>query len=130
MNPGSELHSVYQEWLRLAEAKGEAIRNFNWSLMTDCQKAVDELQPRILRLSRETRDEWAKEGPGHNPREVALRGVITDVFELESRNNDLLQKCRLDAGERLAQLERAGRLLRQVQRLYAPARPAAWSSFS
>lgn len=130
MNPGSELHSVYQEWLRLAEAKSEAIRSANWPLMTDCQKAVDELQPRILRLSRETRDEWAKDGPSQPPREIALRGLITEVFQLESRNNDLLQKLRLDAGERLAQLERAGRLLRQVQRLYAPSRPAAWSSFS
>jgi hypothetical protein len=130
MNSGSELHSVYQEWFRLAEAKNEAIRSGNWNLMTDCQNAVDELQPRILQLSRETQDEWAKDGLTRHPGELALRGVITEVFQIESRNNDLLQTLRQDAGERLAQLERAGRLLRQVQRSYAPSRPAAWSSFS
>jgi hypothetical protein len=130
MSSISELHAAYRDWRRLAEAKGEAIRSGNWPLVADCQKAVEELQPLVLRLSRETQDEWSKEEKGRHSGEATLRGMIGEIFQIESRNKDLLRNAQQEAGARLLQLQRDGRLLHQVQRLYAPSLPAAWTSFS
>ena len=51
MNATDDLTAAYQEWRRLAEAEGEAIRVCDWGLVSACQKALQLLQGRITRLS-------------------------------------------------------------------------------
>jgi hypothetical protein len=127
MNASEELQSAYQEWHRLAKAEGEAIRNGNWTLVAECQNALQQLQPRIIRCMEEARQENSR--PGIEPNDY-LRGLIAELIEIENQNNALLKSVRGAAQAQLGQLEQSGHTLRQVQRSYAPPRPPVWSSFS
>ena len=62
MNSDLDLQHSYHEWRRLAEAEGEAIRAGNWMLVFDCQNALRQLQPRIVRQTDAARREWAALG--------------------------------------------------------------------
>lgn len=130
MNADYDLKHSYREWRRLAEAEGEAIRARNWMLVFDCQDALRQLQPRIIRQTEAVRQEWAKLGLDAGAREFELDAIIHSLIELESRNNSLISARRRVAQEELAKLEQAGLTLRRIQRSYAPATAAAWNSFS
>ncbi len=130
MSPDLQLQDTYREWLRLALAEGDAIRSGNWALVADYQKAMRELQPLILQLSQATREELIRDNANRERREKSLSDLITEVFEIESCNGTLLQNLRETARAETENLERAGRLLRQVHERYVPSRPAGWISFS
>jgi hypothetical protein len=55
---------------------------------------------------------------------------VTGLIELEWRNNALLNVLYQAAKAEMGELEQAGQNLRRVQRSYAPARAAVWTSFS
>lgn len=130
MNADYDLKHSYREWRRLAEAEGEAIRARNWMLVFDCQNALRQLQPRIVRQSEAARSEWAALGLDTGAKEFELDAIILSLIELESRNNSLIRARRRLAQEELAKLEQASLTLRRVQRSYVPATAAAWNSFS
>ena len=117
MNPEDTLRDSYREWRRLAELEGEAIRSRNWPLVSDCQKALRELQPQIMRQ--------AEAAPRPSCQEL-----VADLLRLEQRNQQLLEQCRHAALTRRTQLEQTRANLRRIQRSYAPAPQAAWVSFS
>jgi hypothetical protein len=127
MSASYELHAIYQEWRRLAEAEREAIRVANWPAVTDCQSAIQKLQPRIMRCTEEARHEWSQVGA--NGAED-FRKIIGEMIEIEEQNNVLLQDLSQVAKAQYRQLEQSGHNLRQVQRSYAPTPPPAWTSFS
>jgi len=130
MNAGRELQNSYREWRRLAEAEGEAIRAGNWMLVFDCQNALKQIQPRIIRQSEAARREWATLGLDSNTMEDSLDVVIHSLIELERRNHSLIEARRQIAEEQLAQLEQASLTLRRIQRSYNPSSSAGWNSFS
>jgi hypothetical protein len=130
MNASDELQNAYQEWRRLAKAEGDAIRDSNWSLVADCQNAMQRVQAQILRYSDEARSEWARLGAEGAVREKSVRALVTELIDIERRNNTLLDTVRQAAQAQLGELKQAGHTLRQVQRSYAPARPPVWTSFS
>ncbi len=125
----NELQKAFREWHRLARAEGEAIRTGNWPLVADCQNALQQLQPRILRCLEEARQECARPGVDSHENE-GIRTLIAELIEIENQNNALLHTLRGTLQTQLGQLEQSGHTLRQIQRSYAPARPPVWSSFS
>ena len=130
MNAAHDLHHSYREWRRLAEAEGEAIRAGNWMLVFDCQNALRQLQPRIVRQTDAARHEWAALGLDDDVMEDDLNNLIHSLIEIERRNNSLITARRCLAQEELAKLEQASLTLRRIQRSYAPPGSAAWVSFS
>jgi hypothetical protein len=130
MSADDQLEAAYKEWRRLADAEGEAIRTRNWLLADDCQKALRRLQPLIIHYTQEAQNEWKRLGVDPTARENSFRSLITELIQIESQNSVLLEAVRQAARAQLGHLEQAGRTLRQVQRLYAPSPPAAWTSFS
>ncbi len=130
MNADHALREAYQEWRRLAEAEGEAIRGGNWMLLFDCQNALRRLQPLIIRRTGEARQEWVQTGLDCREKENDLSALVKSLIDLERRNHALLETRRHAAEAELAKLEQAGLTLRRIQRSYAPARPATWISFS
>lgn len=130
MNADTALQHAYAEWHRLAETESEAIQRANWSLLSACQKALQQLQPRILALAREAKQEWSREGVNAASRERDFRATVTELVKIAQRNSALLDSIRKAAQVKVNQLAQAGNTLRQVQRSYAPAAPPAWSSFS
>jgi hypothetical protein len=130
MSADNRLQDAYKEWRRLVETEGEAIRSGNWLLVADCQTALQRLQPQILAHIQDAQEEWARLGLDRAAREQGFRSVVTELIEIERRNNASLNAVRETALAQFAQLEQNGRTLRQVQRSYAPAPSSAWSSLS
>jgi hypothetical protein len=130
MNTDRDLEHSYREWRRLAEAEGEAIRAGNWMLVFDCQNALRQLQPRIIRQTEAARQEWAALGLDAEAMECEMDTMIHSLIELESRNNSLIDARRCLAQEELAKLEQASLTLRRIQRSYAPTIPRLKSPFT
>ena len=129
MNSDRDLQHSYQEWRRLAEAEGEAIRTGNWMLVFDCQNALRQLQPRIIRQTEAARREWAALGLDPGAMECEMDSMIHALIELENRNNSLINTRRYLAQEELAKLEQASLTLRRIQRSYVPAVPRLGTFF-
>ena len=130
MNTDRDLQHSYLEWQRLAEAEGEAIRAGNWMLVFDCQNALRQLQPRIVRQTDAARREWAALGLDPGAMECEMDTMIHSLIELESRNNSLINARRCLAQEELAKLEQASLTLRRIQRSYVPPVPRLGTSFT
>jgi hypothetical protein len=130
MSAEAALQDAYREWRRLAEAEAEAIRAENWLLVSDCQRAMEQLQSRITSCTDEARREWSRPGVDRKAREQTLHTTINELVEIEHRNNALLNLARSAAQEHAQELSEAGRTLRRVQRSYAPAPAPVWTSFS
>lgn len=130
MNADHDLQHSYREWRRLAEAEGEAIRAGNWMLVFDCQNALRQLQPRIVRQTDAARREWAALGLDAEAKEDDLHAIINCLIQLQSRNGSLINARRCLAQEELAKLEQASLTLRRIQRSYVPAGSAGWNSLS
>jgi hypothetical protein len=130
MSAEHELNQAYREWRRLAETEGEAIRAGNWVLVADCQKALQQLQPRIQLHTREAQNEWTRLGLDRTAKDEHFRAMISELIQIESRNHELLRNMEQIARAQIGQLEQAGRMLRRVQQFYAPSRPAGWTSYS
>jgi tRNA isopentenyl-2-thiomethyl-A-37 hydroxylase MiaE len=130
MSAYHDLQNSYQEWRRLAEAEGEAIRAGNWMLVFDCQNVLRQLQPRIVRQSEAARREWSVLGLDFEEKENDLNAMVHALIALEHRNHSLIDARQRLAREELAKLEQASLTLRQIQRSYTPAIPSDWTSFS
>jgi len=130
MSAELDLQRSYQEWRRLTEAVGEAIRSGNWALVSDCQHALRQIQPRLAPQTAAARGEWAAQGLNPAAKQKELNSVIQSLIELERRNHALIDARRFFARAELAKLEQAGLILRRIQRSYVPAESAGWSSYS
>jgi hypothetical protein len=130
MSASDQLRNSYREWRRLADAEAQAIRQGNWTAVSDCQIALQELQPRINQFNEEARQEWLRQGGREAAEEKEFRRIIAEVIEVERQNQALLQDRAESVQSQFRQLEQTGHTLRQVQRSYSPARPPSWTSFS
>ena len=130
MTGEGQLLEAYQDWRRLAELEGEAIRTRDWSLVADCQKKLSALQSRISRLTNGPREEWRRSGGDLAQKEIHLRQTISSLIELETQNSASLAAAKESARAQLAQAEVIRQNLKRVQRSYSPTGPAVWNSFS
>ena len=130
MTAERDLNLAYQEWHRLAEAEGEAIRTCDWSLLSACQEALQALQQRTIRLSEAAKREWSRAGMDRPVGIKKLEATVRQLIELEHNNETQLNAVREAAQKKLEQLQQAGRNLKRVQRSYVRERPTAWTSFS
>lgn len=124
------LFAAYEEWRRIAEIEGQAIRARNWTAAADCHTRLRGLQSRITRLASEARKEWRDAGADVAAKEQQLREMILDLIEIEKQNNAFLAAARETATRHLEQLNCARKNLKRVQRSYSPSRPPIWNSFS
>jgi hypothetical protein len=136
MNPAAfisaeaALLAAYEDWRRLADLEGTAIRTRDWNLVTDCQKSISTLQPRILRLTHLAREEWLVAGVDRAEKENILHRIVLDLIETGTRNNSALAAAKESARKQVEQLSSARQNLKRVHRSYSPLRPALWNSFS
>jgi hypothetical protein len=125
MKADHPLADACKEWRRLAQAEGEAIRTLNWPLALDCQQALQQLQPRMLRQIEAARQEGSQPGVDRAAREESFRAAVAELIDLETRNSTLLDHVRQTGRSQLSQLEHAGRTLRRVKHSYLAHDPAA-----
>jgi flagellar biosynthesis regulator FlaF len=130
MNAETALTEAYQEWRRLAETEGDAIRSCNWGLLAASQRALEHLRDRITALTVTAKKEWVQFGADITSRENKFRAIIADLMQLERQNSTLLTAIRQGVKTQLDKLDQSGRNLKRVHRSYAPARSPVWTSFS
>jgi hypothetical protein len=130
MSAETTLCATYQEWQRLAEAEGKAIRRRNWNFLLECQSVIKKLQPPITRLTREAAAEWKQSGADLAAKKNELRSVVTRLMTLAQQNRSELITAQAIAKTEREQVEQARQNLKRLQHSYVNTRPAAWSSFS
>ena len=125
----SQLWDVYQQWKHLTEEEGMAILTSNWSEVRRCQKAKQDLQPEIIRLTDQAKKELTST-TARDTFEGRIREVVNELILLESRNNNTLQE-RMDQVQReRTELELTSQRLKQVHRSYAPRSGPVWNQYS
>jgi hypothetical protein len=130
MSAEKALLEAYEEWHRLTEAEGKAIRLRDWNFLLDCQKVIQKLQPSITQLTHAARAEWQALGADSAAREKEIRALVLELIRMGERNKSELAFARETAGSEREQLEQASQNLKRLQQSYGAARPAAWTSFS
>ena len=130
MSAFQELSRLYQEWRRLSEAEGEAIRRQEWPVVEDCQGAKYKLQSVITMATELYLADLAH--PGGDPADYdrQFRGIVAELIQLEERNGQWLEDQKRRAREQQEELARTTASLRQVRRAYASGKAAAWTSYS
>jgi hypothetical protein len=130
MSAYQELKSLYQEWRRLSEAEGKAIRLNEWLAVNECQSAKYKLQACITLATETFLSDAAKEGRDAGEYDRQFRGTVAELIQLEERNGLWLEDQMRHARQQQEELSRSARNLRQVHRAYAAAESAAWHSYS
>ena len=126
MEPSAHLLELYQEWKSLTEKEGAAIQASNWAEVRFCQKSKQQLQPKIIRTT-----DLTKTAPGGGTEfEAQVRECVNELIQLETRNQETLEKRLSSAEKEKNGLERTSHRLKQVQKSYAPARGPAWDQYS
>lgn len=126
----AHLTDAYREWRQWTEAEGEAIRAGDWPRVGACQDAKRSLQPRIQVLREAAQQGWARLGDAGAAQARALQCMVEELIALEEQNRERLAAQRQAALARRTELDRSRANLRRLRGSYAPARGAAWSSFS
>ena len=124
------LVDAYTAWEQLTRSESQAIHDGNWLRVSECQKAKQELQERIIRLTDATHAECAEAGLDREDFERNLRPIINGLIELETHNAGLVADRRRAAKSQVAELDHAGRSLKRVQKSYVPPPQPMWHSYS
>lgn len=134
MSADAQLQDAYREWRRLAQEEGDAIRANDWTAVSNCQGELQKLQPRIIHWTAEAQQEWSRLGVDRKARENSFRSVVSELIELEWRNNALINVLRQATLAELQKLDEANHTLKRVHRSYSqpsqPCQQATWNSFS
>ena len=115
MNAERELFHAYAEWRRLAEAETAAINSRNWSLLADCQHAIEDFQKHVSRLTLDARDEWRRRGENLDAKEKQIQALVNELIAITRQNHTLLAAAKQAAQTRLGELKEAGMNLKRLR---------------
>lgn len=115
MNAERELFHAYAEWRRIAEAETIAIQSHNWTLLADCQHAIEDFQKHVSRLTLEARDEWRRRGENLEAKEQQVQAVVKELIVITRQNHSLLEAARKSAQSRVNELREAGLNLKRLR---------------
>ena len=118
MNAERELLRAYSDWRRLAEAETKAIQTQNWSLLADCQYAIQDFQKLVSRLTLDARDEGKRSGEDRPTKEKQIQSLVNELIAITRQNHALLAAARQTAATKLVELKAAGINLKRLQRSY------------
>ena len=126
MDPSAHLLDLYQKWKDLTEQEGAAILASNWLEVRRCQKAKQQLQPEIIRIS----DQLKKTAAPGSHFEHRIRESINELIQMETRNSATLADRLQTARSQKDDLDRTSSRLRQLHKSYVPAPGNAWNKYS
>lgn len=131
MSARNDLLNLYQEWRKLTDAEGLAIRSANWPELQYLQDAKFNLQAQIVSATELVHAELAR-NPGM-AQEVnrEFRTLLAELIQMEQRNSQWLSEKRQNAEAEMALANQSSRNLRQVHKAYNTTQgPTAWNSYS
>ena len=117
---------LLEQWRRLTEAEGEAIRTGAWPSVKELQGAKVGLQRDINAAM----EKWKRENPGAAPWKHPFRREVDRLISLEVRNSELLAQQQQRLQLEKASSERSLLTLRKVQSSYAQKPETGWNSYS
>ena len=130
MPHAAELWDLYGEWKRLTEKEGAAILTGQWSEVRACQRAKEQLQPKIVRLT----DELKAGLTSPTLREeidLLVRKHVNQLIQLESKNHSILEQHMAELELERASLDETASRLRKVHQSYAtPTGAPLWDQYS
>jgi hypothetical protein len=130
MSAQANLLDLYRDWRTWTESECEAIQAGDWRRVKACQVKKAELQPRILRETQEAQTECVANGVDRSAMEKKVRSVVNELIYLETRNGEFIADQHSRTEQELAEMDRSGRNLSRIQKIYAPGAAAAWESYS
>ncbi len=129
-NAHAELRGLYEEWRRLTELEGAAIRDGVWTEVERQQFLKQSLRDRIVRATQLWNAEQAGAEAARDVFEREFRPVVSELIAQEHRNQDLLHDQREHIQARLSELGQSATRLRGVQRTYGAVGGSRWQSYS
>jgi hypothetical protein len=126
MSARQDITNLLEQWRRLTEAEGEAIRTGAWPSVKELQGAKAGLQRDINAAM----EKWKRENPGAAPWKHPFRREVDRLISLEVRNSELLAQQQQRLQLEKASSDRALLTLRRVQGSYAQKPETGWNSYS
>lgn len=123
-----ELRNLFDEWRQLTCEEREAIATQDWENVFRRQDRKRDLQTCLQLII----EKWKKSRTtaASGDREFEVRYLIAELISLEANNSALLAKHRAAAQQQLAELDKASRNLRGLNRAYSSTADAQWTSYS
>lgn len=124
-----QLWDLYEEWKSLTEKERSAILGRNWREVRRCQRAKEDLQPRIISLTEALKTERAAREP-LEAINLRIRHHVNELIAMEMENSSILEKCMAEAEQEKAGLEETSSRLRKVHKSYGAAPAPVWNQYS
>jgi hypothetical protein len=129
MPASPQIWDLYDEWKSLTEKERSAILARNWREVRRCQRAKEQLQPRIISLT----EALKTEKPAREPLEeinLRIRQHVNELIAMEMENSSILERCMAEAEKEKAGLEDTSSRLRKVHKSYGSAPAPVWNQYS
>jgi len=126
MSARQDITNLLEQWRRLTEAEGEAIRTGAWPSVKELQAAKAELQQEM----NSAMQKWKRENPGATPAKHPFRREVDRLISLEMRNSAMLAAQRERVQRERASSDRELLTLRKVQRSYTQKPETGWDCYS
>ena len=129
MRDAAPLWDLYEDWKDLTEQEGAAILSADWVAVRRCQRAKEQLQPKIVRLTEALKAE-AENDQQRAAINIRIRAKVNELIELERKNSAALEKRMAEHQQERAALDETSNRLRKVHQTYSPAQPSIWNQYS
>lgn len=125
----AQLWDLYGEWKSLTENERAAIVAANWKEVRCCQRAKEELQPKIISLTEALKK--GKIAPGRlDEINARVREHVNELIAMEMENSAILDRCMSETEKEQAGLEETSSRLRKVHKSYGAAPGPVWNQYS
>lgn len=115
--------TLLAEWRRLTESEAQAIEARAWDRVLQLQRAKADLPPALDAAV-------AGEATSSDPVAADRAARLRELFRLEQRNREAVDRCRRVAESDRGELERSRLQLRRLHRSFVGAPEAAWQTYS
>lgn len=129
MRSATNLWDLYEQWKRLTEKEGEAIRTANWLEVRRCQKAKQQLQSGIIKVTDGLKTECSNELQ-NDQLNSQIRRHVNELIQLETRNHSILGQCMAKLQNERGTLEETSNRLKKVRKSYVPSPQPIWNQYS
>jgi hypothetical protein len=129
MRDAAPLWDLYDDWKELTEREGNAIRSTDWVEVRRCQRAKEQLRPKIVTVTERLKTQ-ASSDLERTELNGRIRACVNELIELERKNSSTLEQRMAEIQQERAALDETSSRLRKVHQTYAPAQPPIWNQYS
>ncbi len=129
MRQNAELWGLYEEWKQLTVSEGNAIASAKWMEVRRCQRAKEQLQPKIVRVTDALKTACASPLM-ISELDARVREYVNEMIELEHENSATLSRSMSALQKERTDLEGTTGRLRKLHKSYVPTPAAVWNGYS